>query len=261
MTHLALLERYDRELRRDLESVDGRRQELPHRVRVVLPPPRMSYIAYSDLGGLDDDAVDEIIAAEIDFARSHGGPLEWTVYDHDLPGDLVERLARRGFTPDESETVMALDLAAAPPLPVAATAAATVREIGAAELPAVQALLERVWGRDFSWLGPRLASHLARPGYLRVFVAEIEGEVVSAGWIYLHPGSSFAGLYGGSTLPEYRGRGLYTALLAARAEAARAAGYGYLTIDAGPMSRPIVARHDFERLTEARPCIWRPDGV
>ena len=71
----------------------------------------------------------------------------------------------------------------------------------------------------------------------------------------------FAGLWGGSTLAAYRGRGLYTALLAARVREARARGVPYLTIDAGAMSRPIVARHGFEVITYATACEWRPVAV
>ncbi len=63
-----------------------------------------------------------------------------------------------------------------------------------------------------------------------------------------------------STLPAYRRRGLYTALLAARVREARARGVPYLTIDAGSMSRPIVTRHGFELLTTAVSCEWKSDG-
>ena len=54
---------------------------------------------------------------------------------------------------------------------------------------------------------------------------------------------------------------LYTALLAARVQEARARGVPYLTIDAGEMSRPIVARHGFATITTATACEWqRPPG-
>jgi hypothetical protein len=35
-------------------------------------------------------------------------------------------------------------------------------------------------------------------------------------------------------------------------------GYRYLVIDAGPESKPIVARHGFSLLTEAYDCEWKP---
>ena len=57
-------------------------------------------------------------------------------------------------------------------------------------------------------------------------------------------------------MAAYRGRGLYTALLAARVHEARLRGVPYLTVDAGSMSRPIVARHGFEIITWATDCNW-----
>lgn len=248
--------RYDREVRRGLAPPDGERQATPRLVRIVLPPPRMSYVAYSDLGGLDDRGVDAAIDGEIAHFTRHGGPFEWTLYGHDRPPDLIARLGARGFVVDEPEEVMVLDLTRE--LPTLVGDHPAVREVGVEGLPAVQALSERVWGRDFASLRRRLEHHLGIAGYLRIFVAEIDGVVASAAWIYLHPGLRFAGLYGGSTLPDYRGRGLYTALLAARVAVAREAGYRYLTIDAGPMSRPIVARHGFVPIAFARACVWTP---
>ena len=78
-----------------------------------------------------------------------------------------------------------------------------------------------------------------------------------AAWIYFHHGSSFASLWGGSTLPQYRGQGLYSALLAVRACEAQAHGFRFLTVDASPMSRPILEKHGFKQLAVARACMWR----
>ncbi len=60
--------------------------------------------------------------------------------------------------------------------------------------------------------------------------------------------SPFASLWGGSTLASHRKRGFYTALLAVRVQEAIRRGARYLTIDASPMSRPIVARFGFVHL-------------
>lgn len=45
--------------------------------------------------------------------------------------------------------------------------------------------------------------------------------MVSAAWTHYLPGTSFATLWGGSTLKQYRQRGYYSALLAVRAREAR----------------------------------------
>jgi predicted acetyltransferase len=114
-----------------------------------------------------------------------------------------------------------------------------------------------VWGEDMNWLGDRLRQQLEEtPEYVSVYVGYVDGCPASSAWITFHKGSQFAGLWGGSTRVEYRGRGLYTALLAARVQEAQARGVRYLTIDASPMSRPIVEKYGFQAITTATACMW-----
>ena len=75
-----------------------------------------------------------------------------------------------------------------------------------------------------------------------------------AGWIYYRPGSEFASLWGGNTIPTVRNKGLYTAVLSARVQEAIRRGRRYLVIDAGSLSRPIVERHGFVYLTDIHAC-------
>jgi predicted GNAT superfamily acetyltransferase len=59
-------------------------------------------------------------------------------------------------------------------------------------------------------------------------------------------------LFGGSTLPEARGRGAYRALVAARWDDAVERGTPILVTQAGPMSRPILAQLGFREVCEIR---------
>ena len=59
-------------------------------------------------------------------------------------------------------------------------------------------------------------------------------------------------MFGGATLPEARGRGVYRALVAARWEDAVARGTPALVTQAGAQSRPILARLGFRELCEIR---------
>jgi GNAT superfamily N-acetyltransferase len=59
-------------------------------------------------------------------------------------------------------------------------------------------------------------------------------------------------LFGGSTLPEARGRGAYRALVAARWDDAVARGTPALVTQASPMSRPILAQLGFEEVCKIR---------
>jgi GNAT superfamily N-acetyltransferase len=71
-------------------------------------------------------------------------------------------------------------------------------------------------------------------------------------------GTDFAGLWGGGTLPQWRGRGIYRALVAYRARLAAARGYRYLQVDASPASRPILERLGFACVALTTPYTWSP---
>lgn len=90
--------------------------------------------------------------------------------------------------------------------------------------------------------------HPDNPG--RGFVAAIDGRVV--GTAYGGFGDAGVNLFGGATLPDARGRGVYRALVQARWNAAAARGTPALTVQAGRMSRPICQRLGFRFLAPVR---------
>ncbi len=53
-------------------------------------------------------------------------------------------------------------------------------------------------------------------------------------------------------MPDHQGRGVYRALVAARAAEARRRGVRYLTVDARETSRPILERLGFQPLATVR---------
>jgi hypothetical protein len=249
-----ILELFDQEQRIALELPEARKEALPNLVRFVRPAPGMNMVLYSRL---DEGALDAAIEGQIAYFKPMDQPFEWVVYDHDQPPALRERLVAHGFEPDDPAALMVLDLHAPPPA-LLAPIAAELRPITSREgLEDVIAIEEQVWGGSFGWMRKRMGDHLAIPGYLSIFVADLERHPACVGWTYYHPNSQFAGLWGGSTLPAYRKRGLYTAVLAARVQEAIARGYRFLTIEAGPMSRPIVAAHGFQLLATTWSYGWK----
>jgi GNAT superfamily N-acetyltransferase len=90
--------------------------------------------------------------------------------------------------------------------------------------------------------------HPDNPG--RGFIALINGRVV--GTSYAAFGDAGVNLFGGSVLPEARGRGVYRALVRARWDAATARGTPALTVQAGRMSRPICEQLGFVFLAPVR---------
>ncbi len=216
------------------------------------------FITYRDLAGLQGDDLDALIARQVAFFRERGEKFEWKTRGHDLPADLTDRLVAHGFAAEDAETVV-VGLAA----PYATDAPArpadvTIRQTADRDdYRKIADLNTTAWGQDLSWLETMLAEE-STPDSLDVFVAEADGKVVSAAWIRYLPGSEFAGLNGGTTHAEYRGRGIYKALVAVRAAKAIERGYKYLHVDCTEDSRPILQRLGFVAITTTTPYVWRP---
>jgi GNAT superfamily N-acetyltransferase len=92
-----------------------------------------------------------------------------------------------------------------------------------------------------------------RPRPVEAVVAWAGDVAVSAGRIEFHEDTEFAGLWGGGTLPEWRGRGVFRALVGHRAVLARDRGVRYLQVDALPASRPTLERMGFHPVAGTTP--------
>jgi GNAT superfamily N-acetyltransferase len=91
------------------------------------------------------------------------------------------------------------------------------------------------------------------PDALEAFVVYAGPTPVSAGRVSFHAGTDFASLWGGGTIPAWRGRGIFRALVSHRAARAHARGFRYLQVDASPDSRPILQRLGFVELATTTP--------
>jgi ribosomal protein S18 acetylase RimI-like enzyme len=69
--------------------------------------------------------------------------------------------------------------------------------------------------------------------------------------------SDFAGLWGGAVLKQWRRRGIYRALTAARARAAMAAGKTLVHSDSTEYSRPILERSGLVKVSTTTPYLWQ----
>ena len=81
--------------------------------------------------------------------------------------------------------------------------------------------------------------------------------VISAGRIDPVPRTDFAGIWGGATRPEWRGRGIYRALTAARARSALRMGKKYINSDSTEFSRPILERSGLVKVSTTTPYNWK----
>lgn len=253
-------------------------------IRRLAPPGQEgSGINWTDLNA---DNADAIIAQQIAFfgARetrgaqgapstqgAHGAPstpstqgeqFEWKLYDYDPPLDLADRLTAAGFVPENPESFMVAEVAevvealSTANLPDGVTA---VPVIDAAGMTLMAQVEQQAFGRDKAELREGILAQLTTTPDQLALVLAMAGDVpVCAARIEYVPNTQFAGLWGGGTVKEWRGRGIYKALVRYRAELAAKRGYAYLTVDASEDSRPILERIGFTRLAITTPYIWTP---
>lgn len=253
MEKTEILALFDHDQRIALDPPDGSKTAFPDLVRHCYPAPRMNSIAYSNIA---IDQLDARIQAEIEYFTALNQPFSWQYYQHDQAPHLVAKLLEHGFLPDDDpDAVMLLDLEADQPV-FHHNDRVTVQSIGIDQVDSIAQIEAQVWGADFDWLTQRLRAHLQIKDYLEVFVATIDNKPVSSGWVYFYPQSHFAGLFGGASLAEYRGQGLYNSLLAARIQAARKRGYRFVFTGANQNSQPILANHGFRLLSKAYSHTW-----
>jgi GNAT superfamily N-acetyltransferase len=207
--------------------------------------------------GLTEATADGAIALEQARALPPGRKLEWKLYGHDGPADLAQRLRKAGFAPDAPETLVVFDLTTTlsegpPPAGIA------IRRItDRAGLADVVAVGRRAFGEDHSAMHDEFLARIEH-GTVLFYVAYEAGQPVSAARLEVPRSGEFAGLFGGGTVPEHRGRGLYRALVGIRARDARDRGYRYLAVDARDTSLPILRRLGFVPLTRVTAWTWQP---
>ncbi|WP_157465427.1 GNAT family N-acetyltransferase [Deinococcus apachensis] len=220
------------------------------------------FVSYRDLGSLTGQALDDLIARTITHYASDQRltSFEWKTCGHDAPADLPQRLIAHGLQAEEQETVM-LGEATHLAVDVALPPGVRLRRIDdqpdpLPDLTRAAAAQERAFGFPF---GVRdFVQQLERKrGLIEIWVAEAQDEVVCTGRLEVVPGTEFAGLWGGGTVPEWRGQGIYRALTAARARSALARGVRFLHSDSTEFSRPILQRSGLLPVTTTTPYLWR----
>lgn len=181
---------------------------------------------------------------------------EWTIWSHDGSAALAPRLREAGFVAEDPETVLVglVDDLQSAPAPMPAGVALRTATSGD-DLRRIADLESSVWGADHGWLAGHLARRLEGETGASIWVAEAAGDLVSTAWLTWLPGTEFAGLFGGSTLVSWRGRGIYRGLVSARARLAAKHGVRYLHVDASAESRPILERLGFVAITQATPYV------
>lgn len=256
MDRVAVLALFDREMREGArpDGPGARVERVGAVVRQTAPAHGWNGVVWSAPEATDTDAA---IAEQIAYFTGLGREFEWKLYGHDRPADLGQRLIAAGFTPEPDETLMIGEIAG---LALDAEPPEGVRVLPVTDRAGVDLVAdvhEKVFGTDASRLRRHLLDQLTAGADTVVAVLAGE-EPVSAARMELVPGARFAGLWGGGTVRDWRGRGIYRALVAHRARIAADRGHRYLQVDASDQSRPILERLGFAALTTTTPYLYVP---
>ncbi|SDT14195.1 hypothetical protein SAMN04488543_3138 [Friedmanniella luteola] len=255
-----LLAAYDDQLRTDAETTGALAVRVLGPLHLATFAGGRGFVTYRDLGGAGPTTIGALVAEALDHLVRDPAVtrVEWKTRGHDQAPGLHDALLEHGFRPEEPESIMvgaAELLAVDVTLPVGATLRRVSTE---ADVRAASAVQDLAFGDPVSdERAGDLLRRLDLDDELELWVAEVEGRVVSAGRLEPVPGSEFAGLWGGATLAGWRGRGLYRALTAARARSALRRGQTLLHSDSTASSRPILERAGLVRVSTTTPYQWR----
>ena len=265
LTREELLFAYDTQLRARVPDHLPAGVEVEHDgpVARLLGLPSGGFVGYRDLVGLDGPQLDALIARQVVVFAERGERFEWKLHGHDRPSDLPHRLRAAGFVAEAAEAVM-IGPAEAVGGPVMLGGELVLREVvERADLDRIAELEDAVWGDgDGNRLADALeAERAVDPQALTIVVVEAGSEVICAGWVRFEGGSEFATLWGGATLPAWRGRGIYRATVAYRAALATSRGYRLIEVDASAESRAILERLGLVAVATTTPYVWSPPRV
>ncbi|WP_446666109.1 GNAT family N-acetyltransferase [Flexivirga sp. B27] len=263
MDDSTLLAMYDEQLRTDAEMRSMADVERHGPLRWGTFHSGRGFVSYRSLGAPTDDELEQLIIETVEHysadPRTH--EFEWKTRGHDGVPALDGLLRKHRFVAEEVESVMvgeAASIATDVPVPEGVSLRSVTSREDVAAMIRMQA---SVFG-DRETVEERLDSTLQRlqdpdtPG-VQLWVAEVDGRPVSAGRIDPVPDTDFAGIWGGATLREWRGKGIYRALTAKRAQAALRCGKTLINSDSTEFSRPILQRAGFRRVTTTTPYVWQ----
>lgn len=256
---LNLLAAYDAQLRTDAETAHALAVSSMGPIRLAVFPGGRGFVSYATLGGADAERLAELVDAVLEHFRGIAGieSVEWKTRGHDHAPGLHDALVARGFVPEDTESIMIGDAA----LLADEVAVPDGVELRRARTEAEVLAMEEMQGTVFEdphWRA-RAEMTLQRvraDDTVELWIAVAGGEVISAGRLEPVAGTDFAGLWGGATLPSWRGRGIYRALTARRARSALARGKRYLQSDSTEFSRPILERAGLKKVSTTTPYVW-----
>jgi len=218
---------------------------------ILSPMPSMSNVSCVHTTEVDVDAT----IAEVRRRVGQAGYTRtvWAVGPSSRPANLAALLLARGFVPADrppfEREVTAMALTKAPPEPPSNVETRPIRSLE--EYVEAWNIAIEVFNESpedaAGWLAAAPALWAQQDGVQRSsYMALIAGQPVGFAFAMAGPDGFLMG--GSGVRPAWRGRGAYRALVAARWRDAVRLGKPGLVIQAGVMSRPILARCGFEEI-------------
>ena len=214
--------------------------------RTESPVPFALFNSVVRFTSADSGKADEQLDSTLTQYRKRDCPSLWCLGPSVQPGDLAERLIKRGLRHKESVPGMAIRCNQAKSLQTTSLTIHPVRDqceqksyadifVAGFSLPPVSSVaIEAIAERQ-------------QPKYPMVhFLAKWKGEAV--GTISLLFGSGVAGIYNVATLPEARGKGVATAMTNYALLEAASKGFPCAILHASKMGYPVYKRLGFETL-------------
>lgn len=250
---------YDAQLRTDAETPSAIGVTRLGPLRLVTFAGGRGFVTYRDLGDATAESIRQLVPDALAHFRSDPDirRVEWKTRGHDIAPGLHETLLQNGFVSDDPESIMigdahalALDL----PLPDGVTLRCVTDD---PDVRAMSAMQDEVFGDPVSdEMAEALLRRLSLDDGMELWVAEAAGEIVTAGRLEPVAETEFAGIWGGATRADWRGRGIYRALTAARARSAIARGKTLIHSDSTDYSRPILERSGLIAVSTTTPYRW-----
>lgn len=170
-----------------------------------------SFSCVLNLGDADDPAA---MLVHLESVAASRGAIAFGVDTHpDLEWANDQRLRALGYAPDSEERIWALDLTANPDGP-AMPDGVEVRPAGSSDREQFARALNIGWSLDADAArGHIFAATIEHDDWLH-YLALVDGELAGIAVLFIH--DQVADCFLAATLPDFRGRGVQTALIEAR---------------------------------------------
>ncbi len=254
-----LLAAYDAQLRREAETAGAATVTDMGPLLLVTFAGGDGFVTYRDFGDLSAEEIQRLVPGALSYFQNDAAiaRVEWKTRGHDRAEGLSEALLANDFIRDEQESIMigdAQSLAVDVQLPNGVTVRQVTEE---SDVRAMCAMQNDVFGGPVNEeLANSLLHRLSLADGMELWVGESNGEIVAAGRLDPVPNSDFAGIRGGATRAEWRGRGIYRALTAARARSAIRLGKTLIHSDSTDDSRPILEKSGLIAVSSTTPYRW-----